>query len=66
MYVICYYYTKVTDRGGPLGCETSRLSHFLDNRSIDGGEVVIIRTESNFKTLRHVMNHYFVPFVELG
>jgi hypothetical protein len=26
--------------GGPQGCETSRLSHFLDNRLTDGGEVV--------------------------
>jgi hypothetical protein len=30
----------VTSREGPQGCETSRLPHFLDNRLIDGGEVV--------------------------
>jgi hypothetical protein len=30
----------VTDRGGPQGCETSRLPHFLYNRLTDGGEVV--------------------------
>jgi hypothetical protein len=30
----------VTGRGGPLGCETSRLPHFLDNRPTDGGEVI--------------------------
>jgi hypothetical protein len=30
----------VTGRGGPLGCNTSRLPHFLDNRLTDGGEVV--------------------------
>jgi hypothetical protein len=30
----------VTDHGGPQGCETSRLPHFLDNRFTDGGEVV--------------------------
>jgi hypothetical protein len=27
----------VTGRGGPLGCEMSRLPHFLDNRLTDGG-----------------------------
>jgi hypothetical protein len=27
-------------RGGPQGCEMSRLPHFLDNRLTDGGEVV--------------------------
>jgi hypothetical protein len=30
----------VTGRGGPLGCERSRLPYFLDNRFTDGGEVV--------------------------
>jgi hypothetical protein len=30
----------VPGRGGPWGCETSRLPHFLDNRLTDGGEVV--------------------------
>jgi hypothetical protein len=30
----------VTDCGGPLGCETSRLPHFLDNWLADDGEVV--------------------------
>jgi hypothetical protein len=29
----------VTGRGGPYGCETSRLPHFLDNRLTDDGEV---------------------------
>jgi hypothetical protein len=31
---------RVTSRGGPYGCETSRLPHFLDNRLTDGAEVV--------------------------
>jgi hypothetical protein len=30
----------VTGRGGPQGFQRLRLSHFLDNRLADGGEVV--------------------------
>jgi hypothetical protein len=30
----------VTGHGGPLGCETWKLPHFLGNRLTDGGEVV--------------------------
>jgi hypothetical protein len=40
---ILYYKGKaipVTGHEGPLGCETSRLPHFLENRLKDGGEVV--------------------------
>jgi hypothetical protein len=33
----------VTGRGGPQGCETSRLPHCLDNRLTDGGEVSLTR-----------------------
>jgi hypothetical protein len=29
----------VTDRGGPQGCETSRLPNFLESRLKDDGEV---------------------------
>jgi hypothetical protein len=31
---------RVTGRGGPYGCKTSRLPHLLQNRLTDGGEVV--------------------------
>jgi hypothetical protein len=30
----------LTGRGGPKGCERSRLPHFPDNRLTDGGKVV--------------------------
>jgi hypothetical protein len=42
-----FYNFLITDKaipvrghGGPLGCETSRLPHFIDNRLTDVGEVV--------------------------
>jgi hypothetical protein len=35
--------TSLPGRGGPQGCETSRLPHFLDNRFTDGGEVSLTR-----------------------
>jgi hypothetical protein len=34
----------VTGREGPLGCETSRLPHFLDNMLTDGSEVVSLQS----------------------
>jgi hypothetical protein len=40
--------TPVTGRRGPPGCETSRLSHFLNNRIIDGGEVVSLTALYSF------------------
>jgi hypothetical protein len=30
----------VSGPGGPQGCVTSRLPHFLDNRLADGGKVI--------------------------
>jgi hypothetical protein len=38
----------VTGRGGPWGCETSRLPHILDNRITDGSEVVILKRRPLF------------------
>jgi hypothetical protein len=39
------YFTAspVTGRGGPQGCETSRLPHFLDNRLTDDFELVSLK-----------------------
>jgi hypothetical protein len=34
--------------GGSYGCETSRLSHFPDNRFTDGGEVVSLTHRTPF------------------
>jgi hypothetical protein len=36
----------VTGCGGPYGCETPRLPHFLDNRLTDGGEAVSLTCRS--------------------
>jgi hypothetical protein len=44
----CFYYTPVTDRGGPWCCETSRPPRFLDNRLTDGDEVVSLRSRPPF------------------
>jgi hypothetical protein len=39
---------SVTGRGGPYGCETSRLPHFLDIRLTDGGKVVSLTSRLPF------------------
>jgi hypothetical protein len=39
---------SVTGRGGPYGCETSRLPHFLDNRLTDGSKVVSLTLRPPF------------------
>jgi hypothetical protein len=38
----------VTGREDPWGCETSRLPHVVDNRLIDGGEVVSLTRRPPF------------------
>jgi hypothetical protein len=38
----------VTGRGGPQGCETSRLPHILDNRLTDGSEAVSLTRRSPY------------------
>jgi hypothetical protein len=42
---------KVTGRGGPQGCEKSRLPHYLYNRLTDGGEVVSLTRRPPFDSL---------------
>jgi hypothetical protein len=37
-----------TGHGGPKGCETSRLPHFLDNQLTDGGEAVSLMHQPPF------------------
>jgi hypothetical protein len=39
---------SITGHGGPYGCETSKLPHFLDNQLTDGGEVVSLTRQLLF------------------
>jgi hypothetical protein len=39
---------SVTDRGGPYGCERSRLPHYLDKELTDGSKVVSPTRRSPF------------------
>jgi hypothetical protein len=48
----------VTGRGGPWGCEMLRFPHFLDNRLINGGEVVSLTRRPPF-TPRNVPGTHF-------
>jgi hypothetical protein len=48
----------VTGSGGPYDCETSRLSHFLDNGLTDGSEVVSLTRRSPF-TPRNIPGTHF-------
>jgi hypothetical protein len=45
-------------RGGPWGCETSGLSHFLDNRLTDGGEVVSLTRRPPFIPRKIPRTHF--------
>jgi hypothetical protein len=49
----------VTGRGGPQGYETSRIPHFLDNRLIDGGEVVSLTHRPPFTPRKIPGTHFF-------
>jgi hypothetical protein len=48
----------VTGRGGPYGCETSRLPRLLDNRFTDGREVVSLTHQPRF-TPRKIPGTHF-------
>jgi hypothetical protein len=48
----------VTGRGGPYGCETSRLPHFLYSRLTDGGEAASFTRRPPF-TPRKILGTHF-------
>jgi hypothetical protein len=48
----------VTGRGGPQGCETSRLPHFLDKQLTVGGAVVSLTRRPPF-TPRNIPGTHF-------
>jgi hypothetical protein len=48
----------VAGRGGPYGCESSRIPHFLDNRLTGDGEVVSLNRRPNF-TPRKIPDTHF-------
>jgi hypothetical protein len=43
----------LTGHGGPEGCETLRLPHYLDNRLTDGGKVVSLTHRPPFTPQEH-------------
>jgi hypothetical protein len=47
-----FYAIPVTGYEGPWGCEALRLPHFLDNRLIDGGEVVSLMHRPPFTSTK--------------
>jgi hypothetical protein len=49
---------SVTGRGGPQGCETSRLPYFLNNWLTDGGKVVSIQGQPPFTPRKTPGTHF--------
>jgi hypothetical protein len=53
----------LTGRGDPLGCETSRLPHFLENRLTDGGEFVKLTRRSHFAPGKIPRNNLYLSLI---
>jgi hypothetical protein len=49
---------RVTGRGGPQGCETSRLPHFLDNWLTDGDEVLSLTLRPTFTSRKNLATNF--------
>jgi hypothetical protein len=54
----------VTGRGGPKGCETSRLPYFQNNRLTDGGEVVSLTRRPPFTPRKIPGTHFYYNLSE--
>jgi hypothetical protein len=55
----------VTGRGGPWGCERSRLPHYLDKRLTDGGKVVSPTRRPPFTPRFHFLK-FLIPISVRG
>jgi hypothetical protein len=52
----------VTGHEGPWGCETSRLTHFRDNRLIGDGEVASLKRRQPFTRRKITGTHFYYKF----
>jgi hypothetical protein len=49
----------VTGHEDPQSCDTSRLSHFLDNQLTDGGEVFSLMRRPSFTPRKITGTHFY-------
>jgi hypothetical protein len=56
----------ITNRADPLGSETSRLSHFLDNRLTHGGEVISLTLLPPFTPRKILTQEEDKPLTQLS